>query len=117
MDRNKLIFRIITGLLSIMMVLSASMYFFQHDVIAETFDMLGYPGYIVYPLAVAKFLGVLALWLSPSKALKEWAYAGFFFDFVLAIAAHISVGDGQFIPSIIALILLAVSYFYYKKQN
>jgi len=117
MDKNKLIFRIITGLLSIMMVLSASMYFIQHDVVTDTFNALGYPEYIVYPLAVAKLLGVLALWFSPSKALREWAYAGFFFDFVLALAAHVSVSDGQYIPSIIALILLAVSYFFYKKQS
>jgi hypothetical protein len=50
-----------------------------------------------------------------SKTLKEWAYAGFFFDFVLAFMAHFYAGDGGFMTPMVALILLFTSYFFDKK--
>jgi len=70
---------------------------------------------VVYPLAIAKILGVIAILSKKSSTLKEWAYAGFFFDFVLAAAAHLSVGDGEFAPAVVASVVLLVSYFYDKR--
>jgi hypothetical protein len=115
MKTAKIIYWIATGLLCLMMLGSAGMYIFNHQAVAEIFTKLGYPTYIVYPLAVAKILGVIAILSKQSKTLKEWAYAGFFFDFLLAASAHINVGDGEFIPAVAALILLSVSYFFDKK--
>ncbi len=115
MKTNKIIYWIATGLLCLMMLGSAGMYIFNHQAVSEIFKTLGFPVYIVYPLAVAKILGVIAILSKQSKMLKEWAYAGFFFDFLLAISAHLNVGDGEFIPGTVALILLLVSYFLDKK--
>ena len=78
--------------------------------VAETFTTLGYPTYIIYPLAIAKILGLIAIWTRKSNTLKEWAYAGFFFDLVLAASAHIHVKDGEYAPAIVAIFLLIVSY-------
>ncbi|WP_281253705.1 DoxX family protein [Labilibaculum filiforme] len=64
---------------------------------------------------MAKILGLVAIWSNKSKLLKEWAYAGFFFDFVLAFVAHIIVADGQFGMATIAIILLVVSRIYNSK--
>lgn len=115
MNKNKLIFYIATGLMSIMMVLSAGMYVFNYAEVAPIFTSLGYPTYIIYPLAAAKMLGLIAIWSSYNKTLKEWAYAGFFFDFILALSAHLNVGDGEFAPSLAALVLWSVSYIFDKK--
>lgn len=115
MKTNKIIYWIATGLLSLMMLGSATMYFIQHEAVAEVFKSLGFPIYIIYPLAIAKILGVIAIVTRKSPALKEWAYAGFFFDFVLASSAHIMAGDGQFAPAIVALVLLFTSYFFERK--
>jgi len=112
---NKLIYWIATGLLLFMMLMSASMYMIKYEVVSMTFVKLGYPVYVIYPLAVAKILGVLAILSRKSKFLKEWAYAGFFFDFLLALSAHLYVGDGEFAPAFIAILLLIVSYRYDKK--
>lgn len=112
---NKTIYWISTGLLSLMMLMSVGMYFFNHAEVSETFTKLGYPTYIIYPLAIAKLLGLVAIWTNKIKALKDWAYAGFFFNFILAIAAHIMINDGEHLPAIIALVLLLVSYMYSKK--
>lgn len=113
--RDLWIFRIATGLLSIMMVGGATMYFVQNDQVREVFTNLGYPTYIIYPLAIAKLLGIVAIWTNKSKMLKEWAYAGFVFDFSLAISGHLNVSDGEHWGALVALILLSVSYYYHRK--
>lgn len=112
---NKTIYWIATGLLTLMMLMSVGMYFFNHAEVSETFTKLGFPTYIIYPLAIAKLLGLVAIWTNKIKALKDWAYAGFFFNFILAIAAHIMIKDGEHMPAIVALVLLLVSYMYSKK--
>ena len=115
MKTNKIIYWIATGLLCLLMLASAGMYIFNHQAVLEIFKTLGFPAYIVYPLAVAKILGVIAILSKQSKWLKEWAYAGFFFDFLLAISAHLNAGDGEFPLAVIALVLLLVSYIFDKK--
>lgn len=104
-----------TGLLSAMMLISAGMYFFNNEAVSQTFTNLGFPTYIIYPLAIAKILGLVAIWTNKSKALKEWAYAGFFFDFLLATSAHIAINDGEFAGALVAMVLLFTSYFTWKK--
>lgn len=104
-----------TGLLSLMMLMSVGMYIFNHGEVSATFQKLGYPAYIVYPLAGAKLLGLIAILTRKSKLLAEWAYAGFFFDFVLACTAHIAVGDGEWAPALVASVLLILSRFSLSK--
>lgn len=105
----KIVYWIVTGLLCLMMLGSAGMYIFNYAEVAKIFTNLGYPTYIIYPLAVAKILGVIAILTKYSKTLKEWAYAGFFFDFLLAASAHYFVNE-SILFAIIALVLLLVSY-------
>ena len=113
--RDKFIYWGVTGLLTALMLMSAGMYFLQHDFVSETFTKLGFPTYIIYPLAILKILGLIAIWTKKSPMLKEWAYAGFFFDFLLALSAHININDGEYLPSAIAIVLLLVSYFFEKR--
>ena len=55
---------------------------------------LGYPSYFLTILGAWKVLGALAI-LSPGlPRLKEWAYAGMFFDLSGAVASHALMGDG-----------------------
>ncbi len=115
MKRNKIIYYIATGLLTLLMLFSVSMYFINHDEIKEMFIGFGYPTYIIYPLALAKLFGLFAIWNPKFKAIKEWAYAGFFFDFVLAFFAHYMIRDGNQSGAIIALVLVVISYIYSKK--
>lgn len=105
----KIVYWIATGLLCLLMLASAGMYIFNHAEVANIFTKLGYPTYIVYPLAIAKILGVMAILTKFSRILKEWAYAGFFFDFLLAASAHYFANESPTI-AIVALLLLLVSY-------
>ncbi|WP_298902091.1 DoxX family protein [uncultured Psychroserpens sp.] len=117
MKRDRIIYYVATGLLTLLMLFSVSMYFFKHDDVAEMFTSFGYPTYIIYPYAVAKLLGLFALWNPNFKIIKEWAYAGFFFAFVLAFFAHYMIGDGEQTGALVALILLSVSYIFNKRIN
>lgn len=117
MNRNKIIFYISTGLLTALMLFSVSMYFFNHDQVSSMFTDFGYPTYIIYPYAIAKLLGLFAIWNPNFKTIKEWAYAGFFFAFILAFFAHYMIGDGEQTGALIALILLITSYIFNKKAN
>lgn len=97
------------------MLFSAGMYIFNNEAIVEAFTKLGYPTYIIYPLAVAKILGLITLWFINNKTLKEWAYAGFFFNVVLAFFAHFMIGDGEQGGALIGLVFLLTSYYFGKK--
>lgn len=116
MKRNKIIYLVATGLLTAFMLFSVGMYLFNHEMVASMFTSFGYPTYIIYPLAFAKLLGLVAIWSPKLKTIKEWAYAGFFFDFLLAFFAHYMIGDGEQGGAVIAAVLLIVSYVFSKKN-
>jgi hypothetical protein len=113
----RIFYWVATGPLIAMMLFAAFNYIFNHDLIVDVFNTLGFPTYIIYPLAVAKLLGVTAIVTDKSSSLKEWAYAGFFFNFLLAFSAHLNARDGQFAPALVCLILLAISYVLNKKTT
>ena len=115
MQSHKITFYISTGLLTALMLFSASMYFFNTAVIEAEFIKLGFPIYIVYPLGIAKILGLIVIWFINNSSLKEWAYAGFFFNITLAFSAHFLINDGEHMGAVIALALLTTSYIFYKK--
>lgn len=110
----KIVYWTSTGLLTAMMLMSASMYIMNNAEMQEAFTFLGFPAYIVYPLAIAKILGLVAIWTGKFKALKEWAYAGFFFNFVLAFFAHYMATGTEFQAPLMVLALLFTSYFTWK---
>ena len=116
MDWTKIIYWATTGLMCLLFTMSATMYFVKYDDVAATFGILGFPTWVVIPLAIAKILGVIAVLTKASKLLKEWAYAGFFFDSLLAFGAHYYANDGGTIAAVIALVLIVVSRIYDGKM-
>lgn len=113
--RDLIIYRIITAFFSVMMLMGAGMYFFNHAEVELMFLALGFPTYVIYPLGIAKVLGLVAIWSNKSQALTQWAYAGYAFVFSLAISGHLVVADGGFAGAIMALVLMAVSYIFNRK--
>ncbi len=69
---KKIIYWVSTGLLSVMMLMAAGTYFVSHEMVSDTFAGLGFPTYIVYPLAILKVLAIVAIWTRKSELLKEW---------------------------------------------
>lgn len=115
MKTYRILYWIFTGLLCLLLLGAAGMYIFNYPATAELFTKLGYPTYLIYPLAAAKILGVAAILTKKSKTLKDWAYAGFFYDFLLAAAAHYMTGVPSPLAAFVALVLLFASYAMDKK--
>jgi hypothetical protein len=59
----------------------------------ETVTILGYPLYVLTIVAVWKMAASIALLAPGFPRLKEWAYAGIFFNMTGAAVSHAAVGD------------------------
>lgn len=79
---------------------------------AAAMEHLGYPGYFARILGTWKILGALALVAPAFPRLKEWAYAGFFFNLTGAAISHLAVGDGLAgaAPPLVLGLLATASY-------
>lgn len=115
MKKDKTIYWISTGLLCFLFVAGAMMYLFNYQRAEGFFINLGFPTWIIYPLAVLKILGPIAILTKRSNFLKELAYAGFFFDAILAFVAHLMVSDGEYMFSSLALTFTIISWIYDRK--
>jgi hypothetical protein len=111
MKTKKIIYWIATGLLSALLLFSLYNYIFNLEMVKELMTGFGFPTYIIYFLIIAKSLGLIAILSNIKGVVKEWAYAGFFFNFLLAFLAHYMAGDGEGAGAAVALLLLAISYF------
>ncbi len=92
----------------------------QTELAKEGIRHLGYPVYFGNALVVCKIIGAITLVLPQlPKRLKEWAYAGFTFDFIFAAISHGAVDGftGQTFFPLIVLGILSVSYIYYHQLN
>jgi hypothetical protein len=118
MKKTTIAYWVTTGLLALMMTKSAVAYLTQEAVRVEC-HRLGFPDYFRVELALAKFLGVLALLLPVSFWLKEWAYAGFTILLVSAIIAHPASGEplGASAGPMVLLGVLAASYLLYHRRQ
>lgn len=93
----------------------------QSEMAKESLEHLGYPAYFGIAIAVFKVLGTLALMIPQvPKTLKEWAYAGFVFDFLFAAISHAAVdglGMEAFFPFIILAVLMVSYRSYHQLQK
>ncbi len=102
-----------------LMVGSAARAVFDYPWASESFERLGFPTYIIYPLEIAKLLGVAAILSNVSPFLKNLAYAGFFYHLLLALSAHVAAGDGpaMMIAAASGLVLLAGSFHFDRRRE
>lgn len=81
---------------------------------------LGYPIYFIQFLSWAKIIGSVTLLLPVSRTIKEWAYAGLFFDLSGAIYSGIAA-SGKFDPMMLTMLAWIVpgvlSYYFWKKKT
>ncbi|MEO0508573.1 MAG: DoxX family protein [Verrucomicrobiota bacterium] len=98
MKINNIIYFISTGILTFFLVFGGLVYLSGSERILVAFsnemanghNAIGFPGWLIIPMAIMKISGALALWLPlVPKWIREWAYAGIFFNMLLAIGAHV----------------------------
>ena len=117
MKKDKIIFWTATTIIALLEGLMPALTS-QTELAKEGIRHLGYPEYFGNALVVFKVLGVLAIVIPQvPKRVKEWAYAGFAFDFLFAAISHGAVDgvSGQTFFPIGILGILTVSYIYYHK--
>jgi len=89
------------------------------DSIALISTALGFPPYFVPMIGWAKILGAIAILVPGFPRIKEWAYAGLFFD--LAGATYASIAQFGFMPQTSFMFVFIAfclgSYFLYHKVN
>src|SRR5258705_9911931 len=73
---------------------------------------LGYPAYLLTLLGAWKVLSIPALLAPRLPRLKEWAYAGIFFDLTRAAASHAFSADspGKIATPLVLLLIAAASW-------
>lgn len=83
-------------------------------------DGLGYPIYFIQFISYAKLIGSAVILIPGlNRSIKEWAYAGLFFDLAGAIYSGIAV-SGKFDPMMLMMLIWiipgVVSYYYWHKR-
>jgi uncharacterized membrane protein YphA (DoxX/SURF4 family) len=73
---------------------------------------LGYPAYVATLIGVWKLLGAVAIVAPGFPRIKEWAYAGMFFDLTGASVSHAASGDplGNVLTPLFVLAIVLASY-------
>jgi hypothetical protein len=80
---------------------------------------LGFPIYFIQFISIAKIIGSVAILVASFRRIKEWAYAGLFFDLTGAIFSGIA-SSGKFDPLMLSMLIWIVpgvaSYMLWHKK-
>jgi len=84
----------------------------QTEQVVSTMNHLGYPTYFASLLGAWKLLGAIVIVAPGFPRLKEWAYAGFFFNLTAAAVSHAAVGDSaaDIVAPLVYLALVLASW-------
>jgi hypothetical protein len=93
-------------------LLFALTYLTGNEQVVSGFTKAGYPQHLRIVLGIVKPVAAVVLLLPGFALLKEWAYAGATFAWVMAFISAYSLGEGPqvWILPLGLLVLLAVSY-------
>lgn len=119
MNRTKIIYWTCTILFAGFMLFSAIPDILVVDAAKEFLTHLGYPIYFIPFIGIAKALGCIAILIPGLRLIKEWAYAGLFFDLIGAVYSNIMVDGLQ--PGMAMMIpvfaIAITSYLWNQKLN
>ncbi|HEY5463733.1 MAG TPA: DoxX family protein [Hanamia sp.] len=117
---NNIVYWISTIIFSALMIFSAAGGLEPtQQAIQLIHDSLGYPVYFIQFISIAKLLGVIIILIPGRGRIKDWAYAGLFFDLAGAIYSGIAAA-GKFDPLILTMLIWIVpgilSYYCWLKK-
>ncbi|MET0467069.1 MAG: DoxX family protein [Chitinophagaceae bacterium] len=114
---TKAIYWISAALISLWFGASGFFDLTTNPIVWEITVQLGYPAHFIYILGVAKLTGIVVL-LTPNKflRLKEWVFAGIFFDIIFAFFSKLAVlGVAATGDAVIAFIIASTAYLMFRK--
>ena len=109
----KIIYWIATAWLALGMLSTGIVQLIKMEEEVDKITQLGYPDSMLTLLGTWKILGVIVILIPRFPLVKEWAYAGFFFNMSGAVYAHL-VSEGN--PSdlfgpVLLLVLTVISWY------
>jgi len=112
MNKRTIAYWTVTGLVAFAFLSGGVMDLAHAPNVMEGMRHLGYPTYFATILGFWKVAGALAIVAPKLGRVKEWAYAGMFFDLTGAAASHASMGDatGKVMTPVVLAGLLVASY-------
>ncbi|QEH41627.1 DoxX family protein [Chitinophaga sp. XS-30] len=119
MKKTNIIFWILTALFALYMGGGAIPGLMGDAQSAAVMEQLGYPPYLMVFLSLAKLLGSIAILVPGFQRIKEWAYAGLFFDLTGATYSLLMSGEGAGAMAfmLVGFLLFAGSYIFYHKRR
>jgi hypothetical protein len=118
MKKINIAYYVVTGLLTLGLGLGAVGNLMSSEESLVIYRSIGMPDYLCPFLGLAKILGLIAIWIPGYPRIKEWAYAGLFYDLLGATYGGIVAGPEPAGASFIVIIIVFVfaSYFLYHKR-
>jgi uncharacterized membrane protein YphA (DoxX/SURF4 family) len=101
-----------TGIVALLFAFGGAMDVAHPPDVAAGLAHLGYPLYFATLLGIWKLLGAIAIVVPGFGRVKEWAYAGMFFDLTGASVSHAASGDdvGHVLTPLVILGVVIASY-------
>ena len=106
---TKITYWIGTGIMLFLLGWAVISYIVIHETQAGFFAAFGYPTYLVYPLALLKFIAIVVIVSHRWNDLRDMAYAAYYLNMALALVGHIIFGD-FFGHALVGMIVVPVSY-------
>lgn len=126
---NNKLYYISTGIVTFFFTMGSFLYLLRVDpvvhafqlVATEGFNAIGFPGWLILPLGILKGLGAIAMWAKIPKWIREWAYAGMFFNLSLAVGAHLfnplNPNDMEIVAAIPLFFVIVSRYTLFKRES
>ena len=116
----KILYWVFTILFAALMIFSAyGSILVNEDAKKLIHDQLGYPVYFIPFSGYAKLIGAITILIPGLKTIKEWAYAGLFFDLIAVVYSSIAL-SGTVDPMMSYMLIWFVpgilSYIFWKKK-
>jgi hypothetical protein len=116
-----ILYWVFTILFSALMIFSSySSILINEDARKLIHDQLGYPVYFIPFTGWAKLIGSIVILIPGLKTIKEWAYAGLFFDLTAVVYSSIALA-GKVDPMMAFMLVWFVpgilSYIFWRKKS
>lgn len=117
--KRRYIYVVSTAILVLELMAGAFMDLAHLPYVVQEVRSIGYPAYVLYILGVWKVLAVAALLWPRLPRLREWAYAGVFFEMFGAVESHVLAGDhfGKYAAPLAFTFLTLVSWWFQPRST
>jgi DoxX-like family len=107
---NKTLYWTATGLFCALFTGSILLTFGDLQGSYDEFQRLGFPLWTVYFLGTAKILGLTAILSNKSQTLKDFAFAGFLYDLLLALGGHIAQQEIKVLLAVFGIVIWVFAF-------